>query len=427
MININLNLELMNVQNVKIENFKKIKNLDQNFEGKSLIICGENGVGKSTVLQAIQIALGSKNIPPIPITKGEDNAYIEVITGEDGKEYTFTAKFATGKKPVIEVTAPDGIRDNRRSIIGNIVGQVSFDVNAFVEQSKTSAGKREQVELFKSYFSDEVIQELNQHQQRIKNHEEERTEIGKHKTANEGFITEAGINPNDFLTYDKKKDTDKMSEELRSANSLNSEIGIVEERSTTRKNRLKVIEDSINDLTSEAQKIESLEGGYNKWCKTNKPVNTSLMSDELEEAQTFNSMCEKVSIFKKKQELVEKLTTEYGETTALIETERQALSDAIKDMGSPIPDLTFDIDQLYYKGNPVDINTLSTSEIMHLGVELRMASNPNVKVLYIERGESLGADRLKEIQKMANDHGYQIIMEEVERGNKELTFKFLTP
>jgi len=415
----------MSIQKVIIKNFKLVEDLEQDFQGKDIIIAGENGIGKSSFLQAIQIALGGKNVPKWPITHGKDKAYVEVITGIDGQEYTFTADFSLGKKPKIEVTSPDGVRDDRKTIIGNIVGQVNFDIDKFVEDSKTSQGRKEQVALFKSYFEEGIIEELDQIQRKITNHEEERAEIGRHKRTNEGFIAEAGIQPGDFTKYAEKINTETLRKESDHAQENNRNITLYEERSNDRDRRAKAIKEEIERLQKEDAEIAEKEGKYLEWSKNNSIIDIAPLNTKMEDALAHNSRVDTISVFKEKEKLVGELTDDYGNKTVLIETERQALSDAIKDMGSPIDGLSFDLDQLYYNGNTVDSESLSTSEIMHLGVQMKMAANPNVKVIFLERGESLGLDRLKDIQKMAHDNGYQILMEEVERGNRELTFKFM--
>jgi hypothetical protein len=62
---------------------------------------------------------------------------------------------------------------------------------------------------------------------------------------------------------------------------------------------------------------------------------------------------------------------------------------------------------------------------MHLGIKLKMAENPDLGILFIQRGESLGAQRLKDIQDLAKKYDWQIIMEQVERGNEKLTIEIM--
>jgi len=43
----------------------------------------------------------------------------------------------------------------------------------------------------------------------------------------------------------------------------------------------------------------------------------------------------------------------------------------------------------------------------------------------LQRGESLGKDRLKLIQELAKKNNFQLIIEEVQRGQEELVVQFI--
>ena len=92
-------------------------------------------------------------------------------------------------------------------------------------------------------------------------------------------------------------------------------------------------------------------------------------------------------------------------------------------MDSPIEGLTYDNDVLVWNGIPVSVDSLSTSEIIELGVRMKIAENPELGMLFIERMESVGTERFNLILDIANKLGWQIIGEHVERG-KNLHFEF---
>jgi predicted ATPase len=48
----------MKIQRVKIKEFKKLKDIDLKIDGQNIWIKGENGMGKSTLMQFIEAALG---------------------------------------------------------------------------------------------------------------------------------------------------------------------------------------------------------------------------------------------------------------------------------------------------------------------------------------------------------------------------------
>jgi hypothetical protein len=62
---------------------------------------------------------------------------------------------------------------------------------------------------------------------------------------------------------------------------------------------------------------------------------------------------------------------------------------------------------------------------MYLGIQLKMAKSPNVNAIFLQRGESLGIKKLKLIQELCKEKGYQIIMEKVEAGTDELKIEIM--
>jgi len=113
-------------------------------------------------------------------------------------------------------------------------------------------------------------------------------------------------------------------------------------------------------------------------------------------------------------ELSEKLSVKIDKNMSLLEN-------TIKSIESPVEGLWFEGENLTYNNVEVSKNTLSESQIMELGIKMKLAQNPNFDVLLIENGQNLGLKKLKQIQSL----GYQIIMEQVERGTEELKIEIM--
>ena len=59
-----------------IDNFKSIDKMIVEIGGRSLLIIGKNGAGKSSFIQAMMSPLNSKMLPSEPIKKGQERAKI---------------------------------------------------------------------------------------------------------------------------------------------------------------------------------------------------------------------------------------------------------------------------------------------------------------------------------------------------------------
>jgi len=186
----------MKLQKVKIENIKVLKDVDVDINGHHVLVCGENGLGKSSFIQFLEIALGKNtNIPPNATGKGE------VIVNRDGEQYTFKVKIKDGKS-VIEVTTPDGMKDSRKGTIAGIVGAIDFDIDEFVEMSKSEKGRKEQVKIFKSFLPEEIRQELARFEANTAANFEERTYVNKQIKELSGAIKS---NPLYGVPFNKKE------------------------------------------------------------------------------------------------------------------------------------------------------------------------------------------------------------------------------
>ncbi len=426
----------MKIQKVSIRNFRNIENIQKEINGNNILLLGENQRGKSNFIKALEIALGMTSLVGVnPIMNGKKEASIQVITDDKGNEYKFEVKFKEGSdKPSITVTAPNGLKNTAKSVIGSIVGEIDFDIDAFVEMSKTEKGRKQQVEIVRSFLSEEVKTELRKHENTIKAQYDDRTEINRKIKTMQGFISESGLTPDDMKKYFLAEPIEKLTEELNAGINTNQNIqkakskfeeidksverGVAEVQKL--KDRIKEIEQLNESLLLDGKKIEN-------WlaAKENQPVDISHLQEKMKDATAHNLMHEKVNSVRTQEMKAEELQAESEALTILIETTRQLISDTIKDLDMPIEGLSFNDDNLTYNGSVVDESTLSTSEIMMLGVKLKMAKNPNAKVLFIERGESLGSDKLHNLQKMAKDHGFQIIMEQVQRGTEELLIEIM--
>ena len=118
-------------------NILKLKAIKITPEGSLVIIGGENGAGKSSVLDLIMIAFsGDRSLPKEVIRKGADKG--TVTAKIDG--YTIT-KTITKKKAYLKVTTDDGATiASAQTFLSGLFGRVSFDPLAFTRMSASEQG-----------------------------------------------------------------------------------------------------------------------------------------------------------------------------------------------------------------------------------------------------------------------------------------------
>jgi len=413
----------MKIEKVNIKEFKVIENFEKEINGNHILIMGENGVGKSSLIQFIEIALGkTKNIPESATGEGE------VFVTKDGREFSFKVKFKDNK-PVVTVTSPDGLKDTRKGTIAGIVGANDFDIDEFVELSKSVAGRKKQVEIFKSFLPQDVITSLNNYEQHIKVSYDERTDAGRHLKEKEGYVKSHRLFNTIGVKKFEKKEIKSIIEKLQSLKEHNTKV--LNTKGTYDANKLKLadLEDKIKKLQESFERGIEEQSKIESWLKENTVHEQSVIDSvekELETVEQDNKDFTDSEQLKKEIDLIEKIKNEVGELTAKIDSSKQAISDTIKQMDSPIEGLSFEGDLLFYNGVPVNPDNLSTSEIIELGIKLKMAENKDLGILFIQRAESIGLERFKLIKNIADKEGWQIIAEQVERGNKKLHVEILS-
>jgi len=432
----------MSIQKVKIEKFLVLDNFEADIKGKNIYLRADNGRGKSSFLRFIQIAMGRTDLIP-------DNMPVdgEVVADKNGKEYLFKVETSKAGKVKVSVTC-DGL----------------------IELSKSKAGQKEQVKIFKSFLSKEIQDDLNRFEAHISSMYNERTEVNKDKVSAEKLIQNHPLKhvpdlsvyyPVSIEELTKKKEDIrvKLNGEYQNARKVNQEIRDAHKVKCDKlraevdaynlsisvhskvyqdcqaaheiliKNGFKsgegfVFLDSLKANITEAKAyIESPLEGLIDEMPSNAPI-IAIDEEILKATETNSNYIAAQQLIKYRQQFKE-LEDIAGELTVKIDSERQAISDTIKQMDSPVEGLEYDNDILRYNGVEVSINSMSTSEIIELGVKLKMAENKELGILLIEHGESIGKERMSYIMDIAKKNNFQVIMEEVVRGQEKLTVEFI--
>ena len=77
------------INHISIKNFAIIENTEVDFEAGLNIITGETGAGKSIVIEAVSLALGSR-ADTSSVRTGADKAVVQLLGELDGEEIVIT-------------------------------------------------------------------------------------------------------------------------------------------------------------------------------------------------------------------------------------------------------------------------------------------------------------------------------------------------
>lgn len=476
----------MIIKKIELLNFQVIKEFNADFEGNVYFITGDNELGKSTLLKAIGALLTGER--DAVLRNGEEKGFAKMVIGDDGKEYEVKLSFSKANpRGTITITS-EGMKSNNLSALQSIFGYTDFDAVEFSRWSETAEGRRKQIEVVKSLLPAEIRESIRKIDAEVAEIKEKRKDVNAQVKTCETICNQAEklLEPGDTKKYKTKKDVTALMQEQAANAQLIEKAKTIRQKLAERTEQLAEIperikaenedyEDAIFDnktliaqaeeeykkelaeakakhdaeierLVNESQRIENnhiamlekieaekldfetRKQNAEKWLEkyeANNPEKTDI-AEQLRQAEEYNRKCDLVADFDAKKEmLLDALEIKQKYEDAL-ENNAEMRAKLIEKSKLPIEGLTFTEDGLELQGVPFVPGKVSDSQIMEVATKLIIASNPNVKVFRIARGESLGEKRLQAIIDIAKANGFQGFIEEVKRGQEELTIEEYT-
>lgn len=404
------------------ENIKKLRAVSICPDGSLVQITGANGQGKSSVLDAIYMALaGGKAIPGKPVRDGEDKALIRLDLGEIIVTRRFTAAGGTS----LTVEAQNGARfPTPQRMLDELLGALTFDPLAFSRMEP-----RRQLETLRGLVQLEVdVDELDR-----ANAEDfaERTELNRQ--ARDARARAAGIEVPDDLP-DEPVDVNGMLTELAGAA---DEAALIEKRRANREETRRAAIRKEGEVKAYLAKAEALRAeldqaeemarafaaeaeALNRKLADAEPLpeppDTEALRQRIAEGQRINRSIE--ARIRRDNELGDAAdyeTAAQALTDAMAERTRQR-EEAIRNAAMPVPGLGFSPEGVTFNGLPFD--QASSAEQLRVSVAIAMAANPKLRVLRIKDGSLLDEHSLRMIGEMAEAADYQVWVEQVDTSGR---------
>lgn len=389
---------------LKAENIKRIKVVEINPDDNTVIISGENGQGKSSVIDCIglvlDIAANGKNIVE-PIRKGEDKAKIfTILRAIDPKDdfpdilvtRTFTHKNTYLKVEPKELAKQFG---GAQSLLNTFIGRLAFDSLEFM-----GLKEKEQRDMLLNMV--DIGIDLDAWEVKRKQVFDERTDVKRKVKEFQIKVdaVETDSIPND--TPDKEVNISSVINEYNVAKNT-------EEKRVQVKNRMYDIESEIVQLSNERTELENsvrLMPTYNLSGIQDRLNNSEQINKNVRLLQQYNLDSAELNI---KNKNVETLTSHLDQ----MEQQKQ---DAIKAAKFPISGLGFSSSGVLFNGIP--ISQIATSEQIKVSMSIAMAFNPNLRVIIIKGGSLLDHKNLELVKQMVKDKDYQLWIERVDDTGK---------
>ena len=405
----------MTITQLEIIGFKiiEVMTLDP-VTGEPIILTGDNAAGKSSILDALQIALTNKGTDN-PIKEGEDKAIISLEMG-DGEEESFTVqRTITDKGSYLNVTREDGTKvPQAQKFLTALVGNLTFDPENFARLK----GK-DQAEALKAAAginTDEIDTEY-------KRQFEERTVINRLKSEAEKLYKAA---PKPGPIKAKKVDLEALFKEreeifqiLRDYNRVKDDaVNHADEMALTN-TRLKAAREVVAELTEKQEKQQSMTTTI---AQDLIQVGTKVEESE-DRAKEIVDLIEGAEETNKQFADQERIAADHTRLKSAyehqvvgsrhIEKKIKELvaekEEMIRDAELPITGLTFDEGGVYYEG--IAFKDLNTAKKIRICVMIAIKQNPHLKIIIIKDGALINRANLKLITAIAAEHGHQVWIE----------------
>lgn len=388
----------MRIIRLAAENIKRLKAVDIEPDGTLQIITGRNAQGKTSVLDAIWLALGggqaSKDTPR-PIRDGETSAAVTLDLGDLLITRTWDAE---KDKTELKVTAPDGAKyRSPQTLLDGLVGKLSFDPLAF-----TRLTAREQRQALLDLL-DLDFAAADRERARLYNI---RLETGRQMHAY-GDLPKL---PADAPTAESSGTllVDRINMAHEAADAIRKARAAIDSCLT----RLEDIDQRIAGLQNER---EATTASIAEWERRiddmPEPEDITGLRAALAGIEARNAEARENARILAAREAQKALQAEYTELTRTINAIDQRKADALAAATMPVDGLGFDDQGVTFNGVP--FGQASAAEQIRVSLAMAMALNPSLRVVRILDGSLLDADSMAAIAAMAKAGDYQVWVERV--------------
>jgi len=413
----------MKIIKLQAQNIKRLKAVEITPDGNVIKISGKNAAGKSSILDAIEIALsGKKAAAGEPLRKGQSKGQVVLDLGE----FIITRKF-TEKGGSLVVETKDGFeRKSPQAFLDDLVGKVSFDPMAFINMP---AVQQRKVLLEFTGLDLDKLDEVR------KEKYDTRTSEARYLKQMEANLTALPVPDND--TPSKETNVVTLIKKLEAANEHNSTYDDILQTITDKDDEIAGFVIRCENLKDQISNTKELLLKYDKELDQAKIyLNESQADlpklhkdrDDFEEIDDkpirlkiknigdFNKKVQDKKAWEETKSKVDAQTRKVGTLTRGIDKIDEEKTEAVENANLPIKGLSFSEAAVLYNG--IELANIASSERIRVAVAVSMALNPKLKVLRITDGSLLDGKSLDIITKMVKKNDYQIWIEVVDDSGK---------
>ena len=405
----------MRIIELRAENFKRLRAVNIRPDGGLVEITGANGNGKSSILDAIWVALKGRSVAGVePIRKGAERATITLTLGNGKVDYVVERKFSRDKHgdltTDLTVTAGNGAQiRSPQAVIDGFLGALAFDPLAFARADKKS--QFETLKRFVTGFDFEANTAARE--QAFSRRTDVNRDAKRERAAAASIDLPSGPKP-------KPVDVAAKIDEIQAAADFNGRRNVA---ISQRDRLLAEAEAKLDEAERLRARVTSLEqdaAAIKKRVADAGPIadaiDVAALRQEVAEAERSKGVIALFDNRERHEQAARKLEAESDALTEQIEEcdSRRKQATALAKM--PVDGLDLGDGEVLYRGVP--FANASHAEKLIVSCSIGMAENPELRILRSYEGSTLDSKSLGVIAAMAKSRDYQVWLERVDESGK---------
>lgn len=416
---------------LKASNVKRLSAVEITPEGEMVIVGGDNGNGKSSVLDSIAMALGGKKlIPPMPLRIGETEASVEVTI--DGTQGPLTIR-RTFKGPgdgtvsspsTLEVFEKRNGRVARLSspqaVLDAMIGSIAFDPLEFSRLKPAAQAEklRELMGLDTSELDAEIERLFKERQdlnRELKIAQARADEAETFPDAPSELVSVADLMSALRTAEEHNAQKNELLRAVTEAEKLEaSAVSSVE----SKKREVAALERQLADARAELDDLHDAASYRKRAFDAARAAaamfeekETVHLREQITGAEKINAQVRANAEYQRLSEEANALKAKSDALTEKIESLREQKTNLLTSAKWPVPGMSFGDGGIMLNGLPFE--QASSAESLRVSVAMGFAANPELKVLFIRDGSLLDTNSMRAVAEMAKESGGQLWVERV--------------
>lgn len=400
----------MNILHLEVSNLKRISAIEIDpTTGKPIILTGDNGAGKSSVIDSIILALANTGLDD-PIRHGRPSGSVKLTLGADKMEYTLERK-VTKSGDKLTLTDANGLPVQKpQTFLNGLLGNYAFDPLEF-----TRLKAKDQVEALKVAAGLDFT-ELDA---KRAEHYAKRTAIGKEGKDVKALL-DAVPAPADDVGTEEVSGLALMDELRAMEDTQRNHSSAKNYAELCSQNHASALADvarfeaqlaSAKELAAEHEKskLDAFFAMDAAAAAAPTPEQLTAAREAIANVEATNRAIRSAAKFRELTAKRKALLADYASTERRIEEIDEKKSDAIKNAALPLDGLELTDDGVMVDGT--FFSQLSTAEQIRISTLVAMSQNPMLKIVMIREGALLNSTNTAMIASLAAERGYQVWIE----------------